>query len=89
MDFNNLTAIIDFAISQEIEAADFYRKIGKNEALEEKKHLFLQFAGEEDKYRRILENLKNGDVGQVLADYPNHGKQPPRSHLPSAPVTIA
>jgi len=70
MDFNNLTAIIDFAISQEIEAADFYRKIGKNEALEEKKHLFLQFAGEEDKHRRILENLKNGDVGQVLADYP-------------------
>lgn len=70
MDFKNLTAIIDFAISQEQEAADFYRTIGEKEAREGKKHLFLQFAGEEDKHRRILENLKSGDTGQALADYP-------------------
>lgn len=69
MDFNSLTAIIDFAISQEQEAADFYRKIGEKEVQEGKKHLFLQFAGEEDKHRRILENLKSGDAGQALADF--------------------
>jgi len=69
MDFTNLTAIIDFAISQEQEAGDFYRRIGEKEAREGKKHLFLQFAGEEDKHRRILENLKSGDAGLVLADY--------------------
>jgi rubrerythrin len=69
MDFNNLTAIIDFAISQEQEAADFYRAVGEKEAQEGKKHLFMQFADEEDKHRRILEGLKSGDAGQALADY--------------------
>lgn len=69
MDFKNLTAIINFAISQEQQAADFYRRIGEKETREGTKHLFLQFAGEEDQHRRILENLKSGDAGQVLADY--------------------
>ncbi len=69
MDFNSLTAIIDFAISQEQEAADFYRRVGEKEVREGKKHLFLQFAGEEDKHRRILENLKSGDAGSTLDNY--------------------
>ncbi len=69
MDFNNLTAIIDFAISQEQEAADFYRKVGDKEAREGTKDLFLQFADEEDKHRRLLENLKSGEAGNVLEDY--------------------
>jgi rubrerythrin len=69
MDFHNLTAIIDFAISQEQEAADFYRKVGKKEAREGTKDLFLQFADEEDRHRRLLENLKSGDVGSTLEDY--------------------
>lgn len=69
MDFKNLTAIIDFAISQEQEAADFYRKVGEKEAREGTKDLFLQFADEEDKHRRLLENLKSGDTGKALDDY--------------------
>lgn len=69
MDFTNLTAIIDFAISQEQEAANFYRTIGEREAQEAKKHLFLQFAGEEDKHRQVLEKLKSGDAGSVLDNY--------------------
>ena len=69
MDFNNLTAIIDFAISQEQEAADFYRRVGEKEAREGKKHLFLQFASEEDKHRRLLENLKSGTTGCALDGY--------------------
>lgn len=70
MDFKNLTAIIDFAISQEKEAGDFYRSIGLKEAQEGKKHLFLQFADEEDKHRLLLENLKSGDVDTAADDYP-------------------
>jgi rubrerythrin len=70
MDFKNLTAIIDFAISQEQEAADFYRMISKKEAQRGKKDLFLQFADQEDKHRRILEGLKKGDTGSTLDRYP-------------------
>lgn len=62
MDFNNLIAIIDFAIAQEQEAADFYRYIGEREVQDGKKLLFLQFAAEEDKHRRLLENLKRGSI---------------------------
>ncbi len=69
MDFNNLTAIIDFAISQEQEAADFYRSVGEKEAREGTKDLFFQFADEEDRHRRLLENLKSGDAGRALEDY--------------------
>jgi rubrerythrin len=69
MEFNNLTAIIDFAITQEREAADFYRTIGEKEAPGGKKHLFLQFADEEDKHRRLLENLKSGEAGSAVDDY--------------------
>ncbi|KAB2887385.1 MAG: ferritin family protein [Desulfobulbaceae bacterium] len=69
MDFDNLTAIIDFAISQELEAADFYRMIGARETREGTKDLFLQFAEEEDRHRRLLENLKTGDAGSDLDEY--------------------
>lgn len=69
MDFTNLTAIIDFAIAQEQEAADFYRTVGGKETQEAKKHLFLQFAGEEDKHRQLLENLKSGETGSALDNY--------------------
>lgn len=69
MEFKTLTAIIDFAINQEKEAADFYRTIGEQEAPGGKKHLFLQFAEEEDKHRRLLEDLKSGDAGRAVDDY--------------------
>ncbi len=69
MDFYNLTAIIDFAISQEREAGDFYRSVCGKEAQEGKKHLFRQFADEEDKHRRLLENLKSGTTSTALDDY--------------------
>jgi rubrerythrin len=69
MDFDNLSAIIDFAISQEQEAADFYRMVGAKEAREGTRDLFLQFAEQEDGHRRLLENLKAGDAGSELDDY--------------------
>ena len=67
MDFDSLKGIIDFAISQEQEAADFYRSVGEGEVQDGKKHLFLQFAAEEDKHRRLLENLKSGSGGSDAA----------------------
>lgn len=70
MDFKNLTAIIDFAIAQEQEAAEFYRSVGEKELQEGKKQLFLQFAGEEEKHRRLLENLKNHDTATIVDSYP-------------------
>ncbi len=69
MDFNNLTAIIDFAISQEQESADFYREVGEKEARERTRDLFFQFADEEDRHRRLLENFKSGDPGRAMEDY--------------------
>lgn len=69
MDFSNLTAVIDFAIAQEQEAADFYRRISEKEAQQDKKHLFLQFAGEEEKHRTLLENLKRGNTAATLDEY--------------------
>jgi len=72
MDFNNLIAIIDFAISQEREAADFYRSVGEREIQDGKKLLFLQFAAEEDKHRRLLENLKNHSTSRDAAIVDNY-----------------
>jgi rubrerythrin len=70
MDFNNLAAIIDFAISQEREAADFYRSVGDKETGEGKKEIFLRFAEEEDKHRLLLEKLKSGSIARDLDLYP-------------------
>jgi rubrerythrin len=67
MEFTDLNAIIEFAISQEIEAAAFYRSVGATEAQEGKKELFLQFAEEEDKHRSLLEDLKKGE-GKLATD---------------------
>jgi rubrerythrin len=69
MDFDSLKGIIDFAISQEQEAADFYRSVGEREVQDGKKHLFLQFAAEEDKHRRLLENLKSGSDAALVDTY--------------------
>jgi rubrerythrin len=70
MDFRDLNDIIDFAISEEIKAAEFYRSISEREDQKDKKLLFLQFAEEEEKHHRLLKNLKSGDVGDVLEKYP-------------------
>jgi rubrerythrin len=69
MDFKNLTAIIDFAISKEVEAAEFYRKVSEQESFSGKKEMFLEFAAEERKHEALLQNLKAGNVGAKLDDY--------------------
>ena len=69
MDFKDLTEIIDFAISKEIEAAEFYRSVSEQESFSGKKQMFLEFAAEEHKHQALLEDLKAGTAGAKLADY--------------------
>ena len=51
MDFNNLTEIIDFAISKEIEAEEFYLSVSEQESFAGKKQMFLEYAAEEKKHQ--------------------------------------
>jgi len=69
MDFKNLNEVIDFAISNEIEAADFYRDVSEQETFSGKKEMFLEFAAEEQKHQKLLEDLKAGIAGPKLDDY--------------------
>ncbi|MCJ8502801.1 ferritin-like domain-containing protein [Desulfatitalea alkaliphila] len=69
MDFKNLDDIIDFAIEKEKEAADFYTGISGQERFSGKKQMLLEFAEQERKHQRLLEDLKAGQVGAQLDDY--------------------
>ncbi|MBI5589323.1 MAG: ferritin family protein [Deltaproteobacteria bacterium] len=70
MEFKSYQAIIDFAIEKEIEAASFYEEAAGNEAREETRKMFLEFAREERKHQHLLENLDcTGECNLVTRDY--------------------
>ena len=69
MDFNNLTEIIDFAISKEIEAEEFYLSVSEQESFAGKKQMFLEYAAEEKKHQVLLKDLKAGKTGERLGEY--------------------
>ena len=69
MQFKNLEDIIDFAISKEREAADFYRSVSEQENFSGKKEMFLEFAAEEGKHEALLKDLKSGKAGPTLDGY--------------------
>ena len=69
MDFNNLDEIIDFAIAREVEAEEFYKSVSEQESFAGKKQMFLEYAAEEKKHQKLLEDLKSGNVGKSLDDY--------------------
>jgi rubrerythrin len=69
MDFNSLTEIIDFAISKEIEAEEFYLSLSEQESFAGKKQMFLEYAAEEKKHQKLLEDLKAGKMGEDLDEY--------------------
>ena len=51
MEFENLEAIVDFAIQKEREAAEFYQKISNDEEdFSGSKKMFAEFAAEEKKH---------------------------------------
>lgn len=69
MDFKDLNDIIDFAISKEIEAAEFYENASTQEQFSGKKQMLLEFSAEERKHETLLKDLKTGDIGDQLDDY--------------------
>jgi rubrerythrin len=69
MKFENLDAILDFAIEKEIEAAEFYTTISKEEAFTGAGRMFEEFAQEERKHQMMLEEFKTKGVTASVQDY--------------------
>lgn len=69
MDFNSIDDILDFAIESEIEAAEFYEGISEKEEFRDKKDMMCDFAAEERKHQKLLEDVKAGSLGTQLDDY--------------------
>ena len=70
MKFENLEAIVDFAIEKEIEAAEFYSNISREEKFSGTRKMFKEFAEEERKHQKLLEDFKTKGVTESLDDYP-------------------
>jgi rubrerythrin len=69
MDFDNLQAVINFAIEKEKEAASFYEENSKSEKMAGKKQMLLEFAAEERKHQTLLEDYLATGVAEKLDDY--------------------
>ena len=69
MEFENLAAVLDFAIEKEMEAAEFYTKISKEEAFSGAGKMFEEFAQEERKHQQMLEDFKTGGLSASIEDY--------------------
>ena len=69
MEFENLTAILDFAIQKELEAAEFYTDISKDEVFSGAGEMFEEFAREERKHQQMLENFKTRGLSTSMEDY--------------------
>lgn len=57
MNFENLKAIIEFALEREKEAVDFYAEAARSEAMSGVKDMLLEFSREEEKHVKMLENM--------------------------------
>ncbi len=69
MEFENLAAILDFAIQKELEAAEFYTNISKEEAFSGAGKMFEEFAREERKHQQMLEDFKTRGLSASMEDY--------------------
>ncbi|GAB6904972.1 Rubrerythrin Rbr [Desulfosarcina cetonica] len=69
MGFENLQAIITFAIEKEREAASFYEENSTAEQMAGKKEMLLEFAAEERKHQKMLEDYLATGVAAKLDDY--------------------
>lgn len=69
MQFENLREVIDFAIEKEIEAADFYEEVSKQEGMSGAKEMLLEFAEQEKKHQKLLEELKTKGIVEGVSDY--------------------
>ncbi|MCG6909224.1 MAG: ferritin family protein [Deltaproteobacteria bacterium] len=62
MNFNSVEEIVEYALDKEKEAVEFYTELSQNETFKAAKETFLQFAEEEKKHVRLLENFGNDKV---------------------------
>jgi len=69
MDFKNLEALIRFAIEKEKEAAEFYESNSESEMMSGKKQMLKEFAAEERKHQRMLEDYLATGVVRKLDEY--------------------
>lgn len=69
MKFENLEAIVDFAIEKEIEAAEFYSNLSNEETFSGSSKMFGEFAAEERKHERLLQEFKTKGVTESMQAY--------------------
>jgi rubrerythrin len=69
MEFQNLEAIFEFAIEKEIEAAEFYTGLSKEEIFSGVGEMFEEFAQEERKHQKMLEDFKSRGLSASMEDY--------------------
>jgi rubrerythrin len=69
MQFEHLEAILDFAIEKEIEAADFYTNLSKETTFSGSAKMFAEFATEERKHQKMLEDFKSQGFATAVAGY--------------------
>jgi rubrerythrin len=69
MEFGNLDAILDFAIEKEMEAAEFYTSISKQEVFSGAGKMFEEFAQEERKHQTMLEEFKTKGFTASMQEY--------------------
>lgn len=69
MEFESLEAIVDFAIDKEIEAAEFYTDLSKESAFSGSAEMFAEFAREERKHQKMLEDFKSEGIAPSIKDY--------------------
>ena len=67
MNFNSVDEIIAYALEKEKEAVDFYAEISENESLQGVRKTFEDFANEEKKHVKMLEDL--GSSKEKIAEY--------------------
>ena len=69
MQFENLEAIIDFAIEKEREAVEFYMSLSEEETFSGSKQMFVEYAQEEKKHEKMLLDLKAGGLSESTESY--------------------
>jgi rubrerythrin len=69
MEFENLKAIIDFAIEKETEAAEFYETTSREESMSGKKEMLLEFAQQERKHKDMLEKFLAEGIDAKIREY--------------------
>jgi len=69
MEFESLDDVVEFAIQKEVEAAEFYSELSREADLAGSAKMFAEFAEEENKHRRMLEDFKAQGIAASIQDY--------------------